>query len=284
MSEEVMKTTTNFYYKKGKTYKKNNKHFQAFDYNQYKDENKSYNDQVKVFKIENFPPQKYVEHMEEEKNNSYQQEKCHYDYSTPKKASEKYRSPSKDSDNYSTSNEDNANDYFQNSYQTSGSKTYHQEQFKSTAEDFKVKYKTELCKFFEINGQCKFGSRCAYAHGKEELRSKVAKTSAYRSRKCYQFFEKGYCPYGNRCQFAHALKSNIENNPYEKDMCFTKTLKTLSKMENIENIKSFPEKKRRLPIFESIVPSEHKDDKENSESSLSVEKMEIRKIPRPIIR
>lgn len=54
-----------------------------------------------------------------------------------KPSSRKY---SRDSDNYSTSNEDNQ-----------------PIPFKSKAEDFKTKYKTELCKYFEINGYCKYG-------------------------------------------------------------------------------------------------------------------------------
>ena len=29
--------------------------------------------------------------------------------------------------------------------------------FKSKADDLKIKYKTELCKYYEINGTCKFG-------------------------------------------------------------------------------------------------------------------------------
>jgi len=32
------------------------------------------------------------------------------------------------------------------------------------------KYKTELCHRWEQHGTCKYGSRCAFAHGKEELR------------------------------------------------------------------------------------------------------------------
>ena len=105
-----------------------------------------------------------------------------------------------------------------------------QGQFKSTAADFKIKYKTELCKYYEINGYCKFGDRCAYAHGKENLRSKVTNTSAYRTKKCTQFFEHGYCPYGSRCQFAHQLTTNIINNPYDRKMSYKKTLETISKI------------------------------------------------------
>ncbi len=123
--------------------------------------------------------------------------------------------------------------------------------FKSTATDFKIKYKTELCKYYEINGYCKYGDRCAYAHGKENLRSKVTNSTSYRTRKCSQFFENGYCPYGNRCQFAHQVKSNIINNPYDRKMTYKKTLETISKFENIENIKKLNEKPR-LSIFKEI--------------------------------
>ena len=134
--------------------------------------------------------------------------------------------------------------------------------FKGEAKDFKIKYKTELCKYFEINGYCKYGDKCAYAHGKENLRSKVTNTTAYRTKKCVQFFEQGYCPYGNRCQFAHQLKSNIINNPYDKGMTYGKILETISKLENVENIKKLIEKPR-LAVFEEICKN-----KENTESRL----------------
>ena len=112
--------------------------------------------------------------------------------------------------------------------------------FKGEAKDFKIKYKTEL--------YCKYGDKCAYAHGKENLRSKVTNTTAYRTKKCTQFFEQGYCPYGSRCQFAHQLKSNIINNPYDRGMTYGKILETISKLENAENIKKLIEKPR-LPVF-----------------------------------
>ena len=127
--------------------------------------------------------------------------------------------------------------------------------FKGEAKDFKIKYKTELCKYYECNGYCKYGDKCAYAHGKENLRSKVTNTTAYRTKKCTQFFEQGYCPYGNRCQFAHQLKSNIINNPYDKGMSYTKILETISKFENVGNIKKLVEKPR-LKVFEEICKNE----------------------------
>ena len=118
--------------------------------------------------------------------------------------------------------------------------------FKGEAKDFKIKYKTELCKYYEIDGHCKYGDKCAYAHGKENLRSKVTNTTAYRTKKCT--LEQGYCPYGSRCQFAHQLKSNIINNPYDRGMTYGKILETISKLENAENIKKLIEKPR-LPVF-----------------------------------
>lgn len=38
-----------------------------------------------------------------------------------------------------------------------------------TKEDFQVKYKTEICRNF-INGNCKFGDNCAFAHGYNEIK------------------------------------------------------------------------------------------------------------------
>ena len=129
--------------------------------------------------------------------------------------------------------------------------------FKGEAKDFKIKYKTELCKYYEINGYCKYGDKCAYAHGKENLRSKVTNTTDYRTKKCSKFFEQGYCPYGNRCQFAHQLKSNIINNPYDKSMSYSKILETISKLENVGNIKKLIEKPR-LPVFKEICDNKEK--------------------------
>ena len=127
--------------------------------------------------------------------------------------------------------------------------------FKGEAKDFKTKYKTELCKYYESQGFCQYGDKCAYAHGVENLRSKVTNTTAYRTKKCTQFFEQGYCPYGSRCQFAHQLKSNIINNPYDKSMSYSKILETISKLENVGNIKKLIEKPR-LPVFEEICKNE----------------------------
>ena len=64
------------------------------------------------------------------------------------------------------------------------------------------KYKTELCKKFQSIGFCPYGNKCRFAHGKEELITKIQNAN-YKKRKCRSFYEKGYCPYGIRCNFQH---------------------------------------------------------------------------------
>ena len=167
------------------------------------------------------------------------------------------RKYSKDSEGLSTSSEDNnkVKETKNKKLKVNKNIDIKNEPYKGNTSDFKKKYKTELCKYYEINGYCKFGEKCVYAHGKENLRLKVTNTSAYRTKKCNHFFEKGYCPYGNRCQFAHQLKSNIINNPFDKKMSYTKILDIFSKIECIENVQTIAEKPR-LKVFREIVKNE----------------------------
>lgn len=63
---------------------------------------------------------------------------------------------------------------------------------------YKMKFKTELCKNFQLQGSCKFGDACCYAHGQEELRDKTHLNSNYKSKICKHFHGQGGCPYGQR--------------------------------------------------------------------------------------
>ena len=65
------------------------------------------------------------------------------------------------------------------------------------------KEKTELCKNWEAYYYCKFGDRCSFAHGIEELRIRTDMLPTYKLRQCKQFIEMGLCSYGTRCQFIH---------------------------------------------------------------------------------
>jgi hypothetical protein len=75
--------------------------------------------------------------------------------------------------------------------------------------DCEVKYKTELCRNFELTGRCKYGNKCSYAHGRDELVNKKHINLHYKSKKCNKFFENGFCEYGARCQYLHQENSHV---------------------------------------------------------------------------
>jgi butyrate response factor 1 len=78
------------------------------------------------------------------------------------------------------------------------------EQLSKYIESFRTKYKTEMCKYWELNGDCMFKENCAFAHGPQELNNKAAIPKNYKTKLCKRFHEELYCPYGPRCQFKHS--------------------------------------------------------------------------------
>jgi hypothetical protein len=84
-------------------------------------------------------------------------------------------------------------------------------------EEYKRKYKTEMCKNWELRGTCKFGDKCCFAHGRDELKAKVLTHVKYKTKPCKQYHQTGYCPYGQRCQYLHkeAVQPNVFCNPAE---------------------------------------------------------------------
>ncbi|KAJ3514606.1 hypothetical protein NLJ89_g2277 [Agrocybe chaxingu] len=63
-------------------------------------------------------------------------------------------------------------------------------------------YKTELCRSWEEKGSCRYGAKCQFAHGEDELR-KVSRHPKYKTEICKTFWVSGSCPYGKRCCFIH---------------------------------------------------------------------------------
>jgi len=84
-------------------------------------------------------------------------------------------------------------------------------------EEYRRKYKTEMCKNWELRGRCKFGDKCCFAHGRGELKAKVLTHVKYKTKPCKQYHQTGYCPYGQRCQYLHkeAIQPNVFCNPAE---------------------------------------------------------------------
>lgn len=64
------------------------------------------------------------------------------------------------------------------------------------------RYKTELCRTFEESGTCKYGAKCQFAHGMDELRG-LSRHPKYKTEPCRTFHTIGFCPYGARCHFIH---------------------------------------------------------------------------------
>lgn len=72
-------------------------------------------------------------------------------------------------------------------------------------EEFKndPKFKTELCVKFTSTGFCRYGNKCRFAHGKDQLFNKSSYHPKYRKTDCLTFHTVGFCNYGQRCHFRH---------------------------------------------------------------------------------
>ena len=70
-------------------------------------------------------------------------------------------------------------------------------------EGFKVKYKTEICKNWQVTGRCEYEAQCSFAHGLHELKQKRDIHKNYKTKQCKRFHKERFCPYGTRCQFLH---------------------------------------------------------------------------------
>ena len=126
--------------------------------------------------------------------------------------------------------------------------------------NFKVKWKTEICRYWEMYGECKFGENCAFAHGDSELKKRKL-TFNYKTKPCKQFFELGYCTYGSRCQFSH--KKESENSEENKEKVNVSYLKIIKELESEENKISHELLERpRLKTFEDIVHSSMEQNKD----------------------
>jgi len=120
--------------------------------------------------------------------------------------------------------------------------------------NFKTKWKTEICRYWEMYGECKFGDSCAFAHGESELKKRKM-TFNYKTKPCKQFFELGYCSYGCRCQFSHKkedLKKENGNNS-DNEVSYLKIIKEFLSEDN--QISHELVKRPRLMTFEKITSS-----------------------------
>ncbi|CAK6970390.1 mRNA decay activator protein ZFP36L1 [Scomber scombrus] len=73
------------------------------------------------------------------------------------------------------------------------------------------RYKTELCRSFTENGLCKYGGKCQFAHGHDELRD-LSRHPKYKTEPCRTFHTIGFCPYGIRCHFVHNNEEEMKHS------------------------------------------------------------------------
>ncbi|CAF0909606.1 unnamed protein product [Didymodactylos carnosus] len=74
-----------------------------------------------------------------------------------------------------------------------------------------ARYKTELCRPFTETGKCKYGEKCQFAHGFQEIRQ-LTRHPKYKTEYCRTFHTTGYCPYGPRCHFIHDISEARTND------------------------------------------------------------------------
>ena len=74
-------------------------------------------------------------------------------------------------------------------------------------------YKTEMCRSWVETGNCRYGSKCQFAHGEDELRP-VTRHPRYKTEICQTFHQLGTCKYGTRCRFIHLPPDNYDTNQY----------------------------------------------------------------------
>eukprot|EP00344_Euplotes_crassus_P000640 CAMPEP_0196994196 /NCGR_PEP_ID=MMETSP1380-20130617/482_1 /TAXON_ID=5936 /ORGANISM="Euplotes crassus, Strain CT5" /LENGTH=290 /DNA_ID=CAMNT_0042409501 /DNA_START=367 /DNA_END=1239 /DNA_ORIENTATION=+ len=138
------------------------------------------------------------------------------------------------------------------------------------------KYKTEICRNWQLEGYCRFGDECTFAHGGDELNRKATMPLNYKTKVCKQFTEEPYyCPYGEKCQFIHVnitKKYQATNRTPTYNEMLNETLAQIdNRLKHCNNFEEFelPKshfRKARLTIFSTITENlndaKEKDEKE----------------------
>lgn len=80
-------------------------------------------------------------------------------------------------------------------------------------ENFRLNYKTEICKNWLQTGRCEFQGECTFAHGYEEMHQKttVSLNKNYKTKLCKQWHKwtPKFCRYGDKCQFIHDERAQL---------------------------------------------------------------------------
>jgi hypothetical protein len=120
-------------------------------------------------------------------------------------------------------------------------------------------YKTELCRSFEETGNCRYGVKCQFAHGKDELRP-VLRHPKYKTEICRTFHSTGSCPYGKRCRFIHQSPDEGNFNavnliPWSRNASASQSDDSECS-DDSDEFKEISEKLAQLNVVEEVTKSE----------------------------
>jgi len=174
----------------------------------------------------------------------------------------------------------------------STSSGYNSEESTTVVKDSKVsekvtedKYKTEMCKNWIENNECRYGKKCQFAHGKEELAAYKSSTEdKRRTKNCRVFYKEKQCMYGSRCMFRHEHRhyNQIMRHYYAAQLYTMESLFSNAK-DQAQFVNSMESDVHKLPVFAQIheqyveeeeEPIDSESDFDANESELSFIEME----------
>jgi hypothetical protein len=115
------------------------------------------------------------------------------------------------------------------------------------------KYKTEMCKNWIENNNCRYGKKFQFAHGYEELAAHSCEAERKRTKNCRTFYKTKVCNYGSRCMFRHEHRrqEQIMRHYYFAKLYTAESLFQYSK-DRTEFINSYDSGLKKLSVFEAI--------------------------------
>lgn len=124
------------------------------------------------------------------------------------------------------------------------------------------RYKTELCRSWTETNQCRYGPKCQFAHGEEELRP-ILRHPKYKTELCRSWSDTGRCPYGNRCRFIHGKINLIDSNQINQQDLINQNIINQGVIDQEQEEENKVQKKKkktkknvknqsRLPIFQQL--------------------------------
>jgi hypothetical protein len=138
-----------------------------------------------------------------------------------------------------------------NTTPTSKAASKNKRKFKKNAHDYvnyenefknDNKFKTELCMSYSTSGHCKYGNKCRFAHGKDELFDKSLAYPNYKQADCNSFYTFGFCNYGLRCHFRHDYRkfSGLERSWFSYNLLLLNSVGKSNRLEVFKSLKNSP--------------------------------------------